>query len=57
VARNLGPERIAAAAASAPLRRAGTPEDIAAVVAFLASAGARHVTGQVISVSGGAWMP
>lgn len=57
VVRNLGPERIAAAEASAPLRRAGTPEDIAAVVAFLASTDARHVTGQVISASGGAWMP
>jgi NAD(P)-dependent dehydrogenase (short-subunit alcohol dehydrogenase family) len=35
----------------------GTPEDIAGVVAFLASADARRVTGQVISVSGGQWMP
>lgn len=57
VLRNLGPERIAAAGASTPLRRAGAPEDVAAVVAFLASNDARHVTGQVISVSGGAWMP
>jgi 3-oxoacyl-[acyl-carrier protein] reductase len=57
VERNLGPERIAAAAASAPLRRVGTPEDIAGIVAFLASKDARHITGQVISASGGAWMP
>jgi 3-oxoacyl-[acyl-carrier protein] reductase len=35
--------------------RAGKPEDIAGVVYFLASAAARHVTGQVINVNGGAW--
>lgn len=57
VLRNLGPARVAAAGAAAPLRRAGTPEDIAGVVAFLASADARHLTGQVISASGGQWMP
>jgi 3-oxoacyl-[acyl-carrier protein] reductase len=57
VLRNLGPERVAAAEQSAPLRRVGAPEDIAGVVAFLVSPDARHVTGQVISPSGGAWMP
>ncbi|HEX5401391.1 MAG TPA: SDR family oxidoreductase [Pseudonocardiaceae bacterium] len=36
--------------------RPGTPEDIAGVVHFLASAAARHVTGQVINVNGGAWL-
>jgi 3-oxoacyl-[acyl-carrier protein] reductase len=35
------------------LRRIGTPEDIAEVVAFLASEGAGFITGQVISVDGG----
>lgn len=57
VERNLGQERIEAAAQSAPLRRVATPEDIAAVIAFLASPDSRHVTGQVISASGGVWMP
>jgi 3-oxoacyl-[acyl-carrier protein] reductase len=57
VERNLGPERIQSAEQSAPLRRVGTPDDIAAVIAFLASADSRHITGQVISASGGAWMP
>ncbi|MGH2587622.1 MAG: SDR family NAD(P)-dependent oxidoreductase [Dehalococcoidia bacterium] len=57
VLRNLGPERIAATEASTPLRRVGTPEDIAGAVSFLASTDARHITGQVLSVSGGAWMP
>ena len=35
------------------LGRLGTPEDVAAVVAFLASDASRHVTGQVIRVDGG----
>ncbi len=36
-----------------PMRRLGTPEDVAAAVAFLMSAGASYITGQVISVNGG----
>lgn len=36
-----------------PLRRLGKPEDIAPVVAFVASEDARWVTGQLILVSGG----
>jgi len=39
-----------------PLGRVGTPEDIAAAVAFLASAQAAYITGQVIHVSGGMTM-
>lgn len=35
------------------LQRAGTPEDVAATVLFLASDMARYVTGQVIGVDGG----
>lgn len=33
--------------------RAGTPQDIAATVRFLASPAARHITGQVLRVDGG----
>lgn len=35
------------------LRRIGEPEDIAEVIAFMASDGARHVTGQTLVVDGG----
>jgi 3-oxoacyl-[acyl-carrier protein] reductase len=34
--------------------RAGAPQDVAAAVAFLASADARHVTAQVLQMNGGA---
>ncbi|MBN1931083.1 MAG: 3-oxoacyl-[acyl-carrier-protein] reductase [Desulfobacterales bacterium] len=42
--------------AQIPMGRAGKPEDIAAVVAFLASEGAAYITGQVIHVSGGMYI-
>ncbi|MGH7840665.1 MAG: SDR family NAD(P)-dependent oxidoreductase [Candidatus Binataceae bacterium] len=39
-----------------PMRRLGQPQDLAGAVAFLASADADFVTGQVLSVSGGLTM-
>jgi len=39
-----------------PLARLETPEDVARVVAFLASEDAEFITGEAISVNGGAFM-
>jgi 3-oxoacyl-[acyl-carrier protein] reductase len=36
-----------------PMKRAGKPEEVAALVSFLASDAAAYITGQVISVNGG----
>jgi 3-oxoacyl-[acyl-carrier protein] reductase len=42
-----------AAAAGIPVRRVGTPDDVAHVISFLVSDGAGFVSGQVIYVAGG----
>jgi len=39
-----------------PLRRIGTPEDVANCVAFLASEDAGYITGHVLNVNGGMLM-
>lgn len=52
-ARALYEGKEAEVAAGYPLGRLGTPEDIAAAVAFLVSADASWVTGQVITLDGG----
>lgn len=49
-----GKNDMARRASTTPLRRAGTPADIGAVVAFLLSQDAAYMTGQVVSVDGGA---
>ena len=49
----LSPEKAEAFVKSVPLGRAGEPEEIASVIAFLASDAASYVTGQVVYVNGG----
>jgi 3-oxoacyl-[acyl-carrier protein] reductase len=52
----LAEDRLAAMTAQVPLGRAGTVDDVAGVVGFLASDGAAYVTGAVIPVDGGLGM-
>lgn len=47
------PEQWAQVTANIPLGRLGTPDDVAAAVAFLASERAGYITGQVLHVNGG----
>ncbi|KAF5061705.1 3-oxoacyl-[acyl-carrier-protein] reductase FabG [anaerobic digester metagenome] len=51
--RSLGRETMDALAQDTPLGRLGTPEDIAAAVAFLAGEDASFITGQVLTADGG----
>jgi 3-oxoacyl-[acyl-carrier protein] reductase len=46
-------EQVAALAAAPPLERLGTPEDIAAAVAFLTGPDGRWINGQVLRANGG----
>lgn len=50
---SLGPAGAEKAAEFIPMGRLGTPEDIADVITFLASDGARYLTGQTLVVDGG----
>ena len=48
-----GAEKKAAFSAAVPLKRIGTPEEVADAITFIASDKARFITGQVIRVNGG----
>ncbi|MEK9501160.1 3-oxoacyl-ACP reductase FabG [Gemmatimonadota bacterium DH-20] len=50
---DLGDSQTEALQSGIPLQRLGEPEDISAVVRFLAGPGARYITGQVLAVDGG----
>ena len=52
----LGDEQRAALRAQIPLARLGTPEDVAASVAFLAAATGDYITGTTLHVNGGMYM-
>ena len=53
------PERINITAYSAaiPLQRIATPEDVAGPILFLLSDAAAYITGQVLHINGGTYMP
>lgn len=53
----LGPDSVRSMAASVPLRRLGTVEDVGYAALFLASQEASYITGQTIIVDGGQILP
>ncbi len=55
--RSLGETQRAALEGQIPLGRLGSPDDVAAAVAFLASPAAAYVTGETLHVNGGMYMP
>ena len=50
---HLGPQALRDLAEETPLGRLGTPEEVAAAVAFLCSPAAGFITGQILSPNGG----
>ena len=42
--------------AAVPMNRAGTSEEVADVITFVASPAARYITGETLEVNGGMWM-
>jgi 3-oxoacyl-[acyl-carrier protein] reductase len=51
------PEKRASREEEVPLKRIGTPEDIAGVVSFLVGEKSSYITGAVIHVNGGLYLP
>lgn len=54
--KHTSPEAFAAAVTTIPLGRAGTAEDVARVIAFLAGDDAGYLTGETIEINGGMFM-
>jgi len=53
---NLSEKVVATLGAMIPLKRMGTPQDVAGAAVFLASDLAAYITGEVLTVDGGMWM-
>ncbi len=51
-----GQKVTAAVTRAIPMRRLGSPEDVADVVAFFVGEDSRYLTGQVLSIDGGLTM-
>jgi NAD(P)-dependent dehydrogenase (short-subunit alcohol dehydrogenase family) len=51
-----GPEFLAEVNRATPMRRAGTPEEVAAAICFLAGPDAGYITGATLDVNGGRFM-
>ena len=54
--RALADEQRDALQSQIPLGRLGSPDDVAAAVAFLASDAAQYITGETLHVNGGLYM-
>jgi NAD(P)-dependent dehydrogenase (short-subunit alcohol dehydrogenase family) len=50
------PEAVARITETIPLRRWGKPDDVADAVAFLVSDHASFITGEILTIDGGAWL-